>query len=146
MYPLSTDSLIHNSDQKSFFALENKLLKRYYSESGVSAKPATLDEYLDKVVRVTLERHKQAGAVAEKFEMAYLRTLDVGNPLKADAAKYYSSGIGDCKALQDYIAIESGRVGIAIPYPRGGWWRRMLQRRGRQPNVVGAALQRSAAT
>ena len=87
MYPLPTDSLIHNSDQKSFFALEDKLLKRYYAESGVAAKPATLDAYLDKVVRATLERHKQAGAVAEKFEMAYLRTLDVGNPSEGRCRK-----------------------------------------------------------
>jgi predicted TIM-barrel fold metal-dependent hydrolase len=118
MYPLPTDSLIHNSDQKSFFALEDKLLKRYYAESGVAAKPAKLDEYLEKVVHATLERHKRAGAVAEKFEMAYLRTLDVGNPSKADAEKYYSSGAGDYKALQDYIfrfiAVESGRLGMAV--------------------------------
>ena len=118
MYPLPTDALIHNSDQKSFFALEDKLLKRYYAESGVAARPATLDEYLDRVVRATLERHKQAGAVAEKFEMAYLRTLDVGNPPKADAARYYSTGVGDYKALQDYIfrfiAIECGRLGMAV--------------------------------
>jgi predicted TIM-barrel fold metal-dependent hydrolase len=118
MYPLPTDPLIHNSDQKSFFALEDKLLKRYYAESGVAAKPATLDEYLDKVVRATLERHKRAGAVAEKFEMAYLRTLDVGNPSKADAEKFYSTGAGDYKALQDYIfrfiAVESGRLGMAV--------------------------------
>lgn len=118
MYPLPVDSLIHNSDQKSFFALEDKLLKRYYAESGVAVKPATLDEYLDKVVRATLERHKRAGAVAEKFEMAYLRTLDVGNPAKADADRYYSTGVGDYKVLQDYIfrfiAVESGRLGMAI--------------------------------
>jgi len=118
MYPVPTGSLIHNSDQKSFFLLEDKLLKRYYAESGVAAKPATLDEYLDKVVRATLERHKQAGTVAEKFEMAYLRTLDVGNPSKADAEKYYSTGSGDYKALQDYIfrfiAVESGRLGMAV--------------------------------
>ncbi len=117
MYPMPTDSLIHYSDQKSFFALEDKLLKRYYAESGVTAKPRTLGEYLDKVVRATLERHKQAGAVAEKFEMAYLRTL-VGNPSKADAERYYSTGTGDYKALQDYIfrfiAVESGRLGMAI--------------------------------
>jgi predicted TIM-barrel fold metal-dependent hydrolase len=118
MYPLPTGSLIDNSDRKSFFVLEAKLLKRYYAESGVAAKPATLDEYLDKVVRATLERHKRAGAVAEKFEMAYLRTLDVGNPSKAEAARYYSTGMGDYKALQDYIfrfiALESGRLGMAI--------------------------------
>src|ERR1051325_5256473 len=71
MYPLANDALIHHSDHKAFFPLEDKLLKRYYAESGVSTKPATLDEYLNKVVRPTLERHKQGGAVAEKFEMAY---------------------------------------------------------------------------
>jgi len=120
MYPLPTDALIHNSDQKSFFALEDNLLKRYYAESEVSARPATLDEYLDKVVRATLERHKKSGAVAEKFEMAYLRTLDIGNPPKADAEKYYATGGGDYKALQDYIfrfiAVECGRLGMAVHF------------------------------
>lgn len=118
MYPLPTDALIHNSDQKAFFALEDKLLKRYYAESGVAAKPATLDEYLDKVVRATVARHKKAGAVAEKFEMAYLRTLSVENPSKSDAEKYYATGSGDYKALQDYIfrfiAVECGRLGMAV--------------------------------
>ena len=118
MYPMPNDSLFRNSDRKKFFALEEKLLRRYYAESGVTARPATLDAYLDKVVRATLERHRQAGAVAEKFEMAYLRTLDVGPASKADAEKYYATGAGDYKALQDYIfrfiAVESGRLGMAI--------------------------------
>jgi hypothetical protein len=91
----SADNLVHNSDQKAFFALEENLLKRYYAESGVTARPATLDEYLDKVVRATLQRHKNAGAVAEKFEMAYLRTLEIGNPSKADAEKFYARASGD---------------------------------------------------
>src|ERR1019366_4933111 len=103
MYPLPTDSLAQNSDQKAFFALEAKLLARYYAESGVAAKPATLDQYLDKVVRATLRRHKQGGAVAEKFEMAYLRPLAVGNPPKSAAEKVYADGAGDYRALQDYI-------------------------------------------
>lgn len=128
MYPLPVDSMIHtsmihNSDQKAFFALEDRVLKRYYAESGVSTKPATLDEYLDKVVRATLERHKNAGAVAEKFEMAYLRPLDIGNPSKTDAEKFYASGVGDYKSLQDYIfrfiAIECGRLGLAVHFHTG---------------------------
>jgi predicted TIM-barrel fold metal-dependent hydrolase len=118
MYPLPTDAIVHNPDQKAFFVDEDRLLKRYYQESGVAAKPATLDDYLNKVVRATLERHKQAGAVAEKFEMAYLRTLEVGNPSKDDAAKVYASGKGDYKTLQDYIfrfiATECGRLGMAV--------------------------------
>jgi uncharacterized protein len=118
MYPLPNDALIHNPDQKAFFADEDRLLKRYYEESGVASKPATLDDYLQKVVRATLERQKNAGAVAEKFEMAYLRSLDVGNPSKADAEKVYASGKGDYKILQDYIfrfiATECGRMGMAV--------------------------------
>ena len=118
MYPLDNAPLIRHPDHKAFFPLEEKLLRRYYAESGVSARPATLAEYLDKVVRATLERHKAGGAVAEKFEMAYLRALDVGNPARAAAEAAYASGAGDYKALQDYIfrfiAGECGRLGMAV--------------------------------
>ena len=118
MYPLDNQALIHTPDQKAFFILEEKLLRRYYTESGVAAKPATLAEYLEKVVRGTLERHRKGGALAEKFEMAYLRTLDVGNPSRADAERVYATGRGDYKALQDYIfryiATECGRLGMGV--------------------------------
>jgi predicted TIM-barrel fold metal-dependent hydrolase len=117
MYPLDNTSMMKDPDKKEFFPLEEKLLQRYYAESGVAQKPATLDDYLAKVVRPTLERHKQAGAIAEKFEMAYLRAFDIGNPSKGDAEKAYS-GKGDYKALQDYIfrflALECGRLGMAV--------------------------------
>jgi predicted TIM-barrel fold metal-dependent hydrolase len=117
MYPLDNAALAQTPDQKAFFPLEDKLLKRYYAESGVAGRPATLDEYLDKVVRATLERHKKGGALAEKFEMAYLRTLEVGNPPHDTAATAYASG-GDYRALQDYIfrfiATECGRLGMAV--------------------------------
>ena len=117
MYPLDNSGMIHNSDQKAFFPLEEKLLKRYYAESGVAGKPATLAEYLSKVVGATLVRHKNGGAMAEKFEMAYLRTLEVGNPTQAEAEKAYS-GKGDYKAVQDYIfrfiATECGRLGMSV--------------------------------
>src|SRR6201999_1002926 len=119
MYPLANDSMIHNSDQQAFFALEEKLLQRYYAESGVASKPATLDAYLTTVVRATLERQKQGGAVAEKFEMAYLRPLDIGNPTRAEAEAGWS-GKGAYKALQDYIfrfiAGECGRLGMAVHF------------------------------
>jgi predicted TIM-barrel fold metal-dependent hydrolase len=118
MYPLDNQPLIHHPDHQAFFPLEEKLLKRYYAESGVAGKPATLGEYLDKVVRATIERHKAGGAVAEKFEMAYLRSLDVGNPSRAAAEAAYATGSGDYKALQDYIfrfiAAECGRLGLAV--------------------------------
>jgi hypothetical protein len=118
MYPLNNRALIHNPDQKAFYALEEKLLAGYYAESGVSGKPATLAQYLETVVRPTLERHRKGGALAEKFEMAYLRTLDVGDPSRAEADRVFASGSGDYKALQDYIfrfiATECGRLGMAV--------------------------------
>ncbi len=117
MYPLDNASMMKDPDKKQFFPLEEKLLKRYYDESGVAAKPATLDDYLTKVVRATLERDKKAGAIGEKFEMAYLRGFDIGDPSKADAEKAYA-GHGDYKALQDYIfrflAMECGRLNMAV--------------------------------
>ena len=117
MYPLDNTSMMKDPDKKQFFPLEEKLLKRYYAESGVTAKPATLDDYLAKVVRATLERHKKAGAIGEKFEMAYLRAFDIGNPSKSDAEKAYA-GRGDYKTLQDYIfrflATECGRLRLAV--------------------------------
>ncbi len=76
MYPASTAGLAErNSDRKAFFALEDKLLARYLKAAGLSAPPDTLDAYLSKVVTPTLERHKRGGALAEKFEAAYLRSL-----------------------------------------------------------------------
>jgi predicted TIM-barrel fold metal-dependent hydrolase len=117
MYPLDNSKLASNPDRKAFFDLEDKLLQRYYRESGVSGKPSSVDEYLNKVVRATIERHKQGGALAEKFEMAYLRTLAVTNPTPAEAQSAWS-GKGDYRALQDYIfrfiALECGRLGMAV--------------------------------
>ena len=118
MYPLDNQGLTRTPDQKAFFPLEEKLLKRYYAESGVTTKPASLGDYLEKVVRGTLERHKKGGALAEKFEMAYLRTLAVGTPSRADAERVYAAGRGDYQALQDYIfryiLTECGRLGMAV--------------------------------
>lgn len=117
MYPLDNASLATNSDRKAFFGLEEQLLGKYYRESRVASRPANLDDYLDKVVKATIDRHKQAGALAEKFEMAYLRSLAVGNPSKAEAEAAWA-GKSDYRLLQDYIfrfiALECGRLGMAV--------------------------------
>ena len=122
MYPLSNAALLHNSDQQAFFDDEERLLKRYYADSGLASRPATLDGYLAKVVRATLERHKQGGAVAIKFEMAYLRSFEIGNPSRADAEAAWRSGTS-AKPLQDYIfrfiATEAGRLGLPVHFHAG---------------------------
>jgi uncharacterized protein len=127
MYPLNNASLAaRNSDRKSFFADEDRLLKRYLKECGLSAPPETLDLYLQKVVTPTLERHKRGGAVAVKFEAAYLRSLDFADVPRAEAARIYLGAralpVTDVayKALQDfllhYIASECGRLGLAVHF------------------------------
>jgi hypothetical protein len=125
LFPLDNSALAaENSDRKIFFALEDKLRERYFKECGMSQRPATLGDYLAKVVTPTLERHKRGGAVAVKFEAAYLRSLAFGKPAKAEADRVYTSAkskppsSADYKNLQDYIfrhvASECGRLGMAV--------------------------------
>src|SRR3954451_15088341 len=118
MYPLDTAKLKErNSDRKAFFDLEEKLFRK-----NVEQVPATLGEYLSGVVTPTLERHKQGGAVAEKFEAAYLRSLSFDNVERAAAERVYAQrrapAESEYKPLQDflfrYIADECGRLGMAV--------------------------------
>lgn len=126
LFPLSNAAQNRfNQDYKGFYPSEEKLLKRYLADLNVRALPPTLDGYLKQVVTPTLERQKQNGAVAIKYEAAYLRKLDFDNPDEAKArltyARYLRAGepaATDYKALQDflffYIAREAGRLGLAV--------------------------------
>jgi hypothetical protein len=76
-------------DRKFFYQREVILPKRYLSESGISALPATLDDYLAKVVAPTLERQKKAGAVPVKFEAVYLRSLNFAEPQEDEARQIF---------------------------------------------------------
>jgi predicted TIM-barrel fold metal-dependent hydrolase len=123
IFPLDNSGLgSRNSDRKSFFALEDKLRARYL---GGAALPPTLQEYTSRVLIPVLEQHRQGGAVAEKFEAAYLRTLAFDAADAAQAERVYRQYAGkavppegEYKALQDYlfrfIAGECGRLGMAV--------------------------------
>ncbi len=126
MFPLDTSNLaLRNPDRRLFFPLEDKLLRRYLSEAGLENAPPSLSEYLGHVVTPILEAHKRGGAVAEKFEAAYLRSLAFDRVERAAAdgiyEKYLNKGIApdaEYKQLQDYIfryiASEAGRLGMAV--------------------------------
>ena len=122
IFPLDNSLLAaKNSDRKAFFALEDKLRARYLTESGLQTPPPTLAEYLTRVVTPTLERHKQGGAIAEKFEAAYLRSLSFDSVDAAQADRVYrqrTPSAADYKLLQDYlfryIAAECGRLGMTV--------------------------------
>jgi len=126
LFPLNNSRLAGvNSDRKAFFADEEALLRRYLEEAATSAAPGTLAGYLSQIVTPTLERHKRGGAVAEKFEAAYLRSLAFDQVERAAAERIYARYLGkepppdaEYKALQDflfrYIASECGRLGMAV--------------------------------
>lgn len=126
LFPLDNSPIAAQTpDRKFFMSREDMLRARYMKELGVSALPATLGEYLSRVVTPALERQRQAGAVAIKFEVAYLRSLDFGAANQSDAAAIYAryahGGAPDTaqyRKLQDflfrYVASESGRLGMAV--------------------------------
>jgi uncharacterized protein len=128
LLPLSTvDERAATPDYQALYPLEEKLLRRYLTDLHVAELPPTLDGYLRTVVTATLERQRQAGCVAVKFEVAYLRGLDFDDVPAPAAASVYARFVGpskgtpshaDYKALQDflfrYIARESGRLGLVI--------------------------------
>ena len=96
LFPLDNRELAASTpDRKIFFAKEEALLKRYMKDLNVAKLPGSLDAYLSQVVTATLERQKRNGAVAVKFEAAYLRSLNFtrGDRKAADAAyARYASG------------------------------------------------------
>jgi len=126
LFPLNNDALAAETpDRKFFFGRESMLLARYRRELGVAAMPATLAEYASKVVTPELERQKKEGAVAIKFEAAYLRSLDFEPASEQDAAAIYAKyahGGSPVKVeytrLQDYlfryVAAEAGRLTLPV--------------------------------
>jgi len=120
-------------DREYFYPRERQLLKRYMDEAGVAAMPSTLEQYKERVITPVLERQKQAGAVAIKFEAAYLRALDFVPPASqlADADPIYRAALSarvpsdqEYLRLQNYllryIATEAGRLGMAVHFHTGG--------------------------
>ena len=126
MLPLDTRAeATRTPDTRALYPLEAKLLHRYLHDLGISALPPTLDAYVARVVVPTLERQRRGGAVAVKFEAAYLRPLDFDDPDTALARRVYARYVAggtptraEYKALEDdlfrVIAREAGRLGMAV--------------------------------
>lgn len=126
MIPLNNHASGATPDQKVLFKKETELRERYLAELNLKQIPATLDQYLSQVVTPTLEKQKNGGAVAVKFEAAYLRPLDFSQvSLETASAIYarYARGNAppagtDYKLLQDflfsYISREAGRLGLVV--------------------------------
>src|ERR1700732_1319615 len=119
-----------NPDRSVFYRYAEDLLITYLEDTAMSHIPPTLDSYVVKVARATLQKQKNAGAVAVKFEAAYLRPLDFAAASKVEAARVYAKYAtggnakpAEYKTLQDFlfkqIAREAGRLGLAVHFHTG---------------------------
>ena len=107
------------------FDRDREGFKYLLAQAGVERLPTTIAEYKTRILKVTLERWKREGAVAVKFGLAYLRSLDFADVSEDEARKVYDGHARretatsiEYKALQDhlfrYMAREAGRVGLVV--------------------------------
>jgi predicted TIM-barrel fold metal-dependent hydrolase len=126
MLPLNTEAIRRaHPKYRRFYEGEERMFKRFLVEAKLSGLPENLDEYMSKVISATLARQKRDGALAVKFEAAYLRPLDFAEAPGDEAARIYGQyakggepPVADYKKLQDFlfrhIAREAGRLGLAV--------------------------------
>ena len=132
LFPLNNSRLAAATpDRKFFFSREDGILASYMKAQGRFTPPATLGEYLSDVLTPTIESQKKAGAVAVKFEAAYLRSLDFEPASRVRAAQVYAQWVhagappdNDYTTLQDYlfryIAALAGRLRMPV-HIHTGW-------------------------
>ncbi len=143
-------------DRKFFFQRETMLLRRYMKDVNSEALPATLQGYTARVVTPVLELQKKNGAVAIKFEAAYLRTLDFG-PAETQQAvqQIYAHFVkGDIPSNPDYIrlqnylfhyiAAEAGRLGLPVHIHTGGGCGSYFMLMGSNPALLESVLNDAA--
>jgi hypothetical protein len=153
LFPLKTSALASETpDRKFFYQRETMLLRRYLKEVNRDAPPLTLEEYVVKVVTPVLELQKKNGAVAIKFEAAYLRSLDFGPPEVMQAVQQiYAHFIkGDIPLTHDYIRLqnflfryiarEAGRLGMPVHLHTGGGCGSYFMLMGSNPALLDSVL------
>jgi len=153
MLPLKNSSVANETpDRKFFYSRESLLLRRYMKEVNRDALPSTLLDYTTKVITPVLELQKKNGAVAVKFEAAYLRTLDFGpsEPIEAVQqiySRFVKEGVptqAEYIRLQNYlfraIAREAGRLGMPVHIHTGGGCGSYFMLNGSNPALLESVL------
>jgi hypothetical protein len=113
-----------NPDESVYIPQQENVLHRYMAQAGIKALPDSFDSYLAFITRI-LEENQRKGAIAEKFEIAYFRSLNFADPPKQAALQVYSKyrrgGIptpADYKTFQDYVfrylITEGGRLHLPV--------------------------------
>jgi len=113
-----------NPDEGVYIPLQEKVLHRYMQQAEITQLPDTFDGYLAFISRI-LEENQKKGGIAEKFEVAYFRSLYFADPPREAAAavygKYRSGGVPtpeEYTTLQDYVfrylVTEGGRLHLPV--------------------------------
>jgi uncharacterized protein len=125
LFPFDTSGLAaRNSDQAAFMPNQTRLQQRFRQQAGLTAAPGDLAAYLAFVTRV-LDDHRQRGAVAAKFEIAYFRSFVFDDPPRERVEAIYTtfrqSGVptaAEYKTFQDYVfryvLTECGRLHLPV--------------------------------
>ncbi|MFI5105759.1 MAG: amidohydrolase family protein, partial [Terriglobales bacterium] len=153
MLPLKNSEIGNETpDRKFFYHQETVLLRKYLESLGLETLPPTLQGYTAKVITPMLEKQKREGAVAIKFEAAYLRSLDFGRPEPAELVQriylhFIKEGVpltADYLRLQNYlfryIAREAGRLGLPVHLHTGGGCGSYFMLSGSNPALLESVL------
>jgi predicted TIM-barrel fold metal-dependent hydrolase len=151
LFPLdNTGVKAASPDRNVFVELEERHLETMVKAAGLTGLPPSFDAYLDLVLR-TLRGQRSAGAVAIKFEVAYLRSLDFA-PATREAAgavyrRYRAGGVPDpaqYRALQDFlfrfIAAQAGKLKMAVQIHTGNGCGDYFDVRGAAPVLLVSVL------
>jgi hypothetical protein len=125
LFPFDNKTVIgENPDEGVYIPLQEKVLHRYMQQVGLKQLPDNLDAYLKFISRI-LEENQAKGAIAEKFEAGYFRSLYFADPPRQSAAaayqKFRSGGVPspeEYKTFQDYVfrylVTEGGRLHLPV--------------------------------
>jgi hypothetical protein len=127
LFPFDNHRIIErNIDEQTYIPLQEKKLQRELKQARLAAIPDSLPDYLRFVTRI-LEQDRQQGALAIKFEAAYLRSLYFSDPAEVQAAevyeKYRKGGAPppeEYTLFQDFVfrhlVREAGRLHLAVHF------------------------------
>jgi uncharacterized protein len=125
LFPFDNKLVIgENPDEGVYIPLQEKVLHRYMQQASIKQLPDNFDAYLKFISRI-LEENKKNGAIAEKFEAGYFRSLYFADPPREAAAsiykKFHSGGVptaDEYKVFQDYVfrylVTEGGRLQLPV--------------------------------
>jgi predicted TIM-barrel fold metal-dependent hydrolase len=126
VFPLNNEAAkALNPQRRAAYETEESWLRNYLKEQNLPRLPASLDEYLNRLVIPAIEKRKREGAAGLKLSISYQRDLRVSHPSRAEAERVYRDYVRGgsppekaYRSLQDFlireIARQSGRIGLPL--------------------------------